>query len=286
MATKSSVDGLWKYMQEREKIRINRAHGKAWPWTQDKILQAYKFTNVQREHDKTSKVFKEVYEAFRHSYTPNVLLYNCGVARYFGTAEFYASVGWQSDYNPKALVDKARDRMYAQKPVFTRAYVITNGGLSMPKEEYVVTRPLKALWEHAAEIVDTIDKTKTWEAGYRILHTLEGFGGTGFMCKEVLMDYIQFIEGDDLMDWQTFTPVGPGALRGLERIARGKVRDPGAAIFDIYLHLRKSWTAFHPLARALSCSDIQFCLCEYDKYERTRLGEGKPKNKYTHREDK
>jgi hypothetical protein len=50
--------------------------------------------------------------------------------------------------------------------------------------------------------------------------------------------------------------------------------------------LAPRWAKLSPLARALSCSDVQFCLCEYDKYERTRLGEGKPKNKYIYKEGK
>ena len=30
----------------------------------------------------------------------------------------------------------------------------------------------------------------------------------------------------------------------------------------------------------LEMRDIEHCLCEFDKYERTRLGEGRPRAKY------
>jgi hypothetical protein len=30
----------------------------------------------------------------------------------------------------------------------------------------------------------------------------------------------------------------------------------------------------------LSASDLRSCLCEFDKYERGRLGEGKPKRRF------
>ena len=36
----------------------------------------------------------------------------------------------------------------------------------------------------------------------------------------------------------------------------------------------------------LTAQDIQNCLCEFDKYERARLGEGRPKQKYTPFEEK
>jgi len=287
MAAKSSVDGLWKYIKERENIRVLRACDEPWPWTKDKILQMYKFTNVQREYDRTSKIFKALYEGHR-AVNSALLLYNCGVARYFGTAEFYARLGWQTSYDPTSIMRCARDMIEAGKPVFTRAYVITNGGLSMPKEEYVATHPLKALWHAKEEIVTAIHTHQRWQMGYEVLHKLDGFGGTGFMAKEVLMDYIQF--SPSLADWFTFTPVGPGALRGLGRIYyqnpnfKFNASVAQGIIHNIWEVLRGPWQMLHPLARPLSCSDVQFCLCEYDKYERTRLREGKPKNKYVRRD--
>ena len=35
-----------------------------------------------------------------------------------------------------------------------------------------------------------------------------------------------------------------------------------------------------PYVPALEMRDIEHCLCEFDKYERTRLGEGRPRAKY------
>ena len=32
--------------------------------------------------------------------------------------------------------------------------------------------------------------------------------------------------------------------------------------------------------KKLCAQDVQNCLCEFDKYERVRLGEGRPKSKY------
>jgi hypothetical protein len=100
------------------------------------------------------------------------------------------------------------------------------------------------------------------------------------------MDLIQFVR---VKDRDTFTPIGPGALRGLGRILaqdpRYKAKRPLEEVRTIWETLRPGWEMYFPLARPLSCSDVQFCLCEYDKYERTRLGEGKPKNKYVYKED-
>lgn len=274
--------GLWKYIQERERIRKRRLSGKGWPWTQDPILQTGKFTNVQREHDRTSKEFASVYRGHTDSAPGWLFLYNCAVARWFGTAEFYTSLGWQSGYSPLRLKDHAVTRMAAGKPVFTRAYVVTNGGRSMPKPEYVADVVLHEVWWASKSVASVIDETRSWRQGAQVLSRCEGHGGTGFMAKEVLLDYIQFMPA--LVDWDTWTPVGPGALRGLGRLLvqdpYAKMKDPLGAILALLPGLQKKWAKESPLARKLSAHDVQFCLCEYDKYERVRLGEGKMKNQY------
>ena len=46
---------FYSFMVKRENIRLRKEAKEPWPWTEDKILQTYKFTNVKREHDRTTK---------------------------------------------------------------------------------------------------------------------------------------------------------------------------------------------------------------------------------------
>jgi len=50
---------LWYWMTEREKIRQNRMAGIRPPFTQDVILQTFKFCNVFREHDRVTTWIRE-----------------------------------------------------------------------------------------------------------------------------------------------------------------------------------------------------------------------------------
>jgi hypothetical protein len=283
---KSSIAGLWAYIKERENIRLRKEAGQPWPWTKDKILQSGKFTNVQREYDRTTKEFHSVFSHHYRTAPPEVLLLNCAIARWFGTAEFYHSLGWQSSFNAYVLESAANARMAAGRAVFTRAYVITNGGQSIPKTEYVSHKVLASLWFRAKGVVERIDQTRTWRAGYDQLRHAEGHGGTGFMAKEVLLDYITYVPA--LVDRYGWTPVGPGAMRGLGRILaqdpNAKAKDPLDTILLILDKVGPWWQEMSYGQRALSAHDIQFCLCEYDKYERVRLGEGKMKNQYERKE--
>jgi hypothetical protein len=165
--------------------------------------------------------------------------------------------------------------------------VITNGGQTGPKEDYVV-RCLSALWAKRSELADIVDSTNSWEALIKGMRKVEGFGGTGFMSKEVVLDVIltnsqsSFWAGGPT-DWQTWSPVGPGARRGVNRVlgkeACAAIREGEAlsVVRSLYALREHHWPGGFV---ALDLSDIQFQLCEFDKYERVRLGEGRAKSRY------
>jgi hypothetical protein len=85
-------------------------------------------------------------------------------------------------------------------------------------------------------------------------------------------------------DWWTFAAAGPGSKRGLNRILNRPVKSPwrDAEWLDV---LKTLHDAIAPDLRKkgigrLCAQDLQNCLCEFDKYERVRRREGKPKRRY------
>ena len=58
----------WQFASERQKIFFARLNGLEGPWTDDEILQKYKFTNVYRASDRVSQflirnvIYKETYQ--------------------------------------------------------------------------------------------------------------------------------------------------------------------------------------------------------------------------------
>jgi len=82
-------------------------------------------------------------------------------------------------------------------------------------------------------------------------------------------------------DWMDFVVSGPGSRRGLNRVLGNPVQ---------VKWIEPEWrSAFNRLRSAITpdlaaiglgdlhAQDFQNCLCEFDKYERVRLGEGKPR---------
>jgi hypothetical protein len=276
---------FYAFIRERESIRLRREQGQPWPWTDDPILRQYKFTNVRREHDATSRALNA---EFYHRHPCSVdtqrkqALLNCATFRYFGTIEFARALGWQQRFEPDRIVGLASRRLATKQRVFTGAYVITNQGIKAPKEQVVVHHFLGPLWDKADWLVQVALAKNSWREVADRMATLQGFGGTGFMTKEVLLDTMQvpgFWPTPRPSDYWTWTPVGPGARRGLERVY-------GACPTDA-LRRELLWR-LHGLQiqewsdnwGKLSPHDIQFQLCEFDKYERTRLGQGRPRSTY------
>lgn len=305
MILDSKKQAFYAFMLEREAVRLRKESGQPRPWTDDPILQEYKFTNVRRHHDWTSAQLRE------HFYEPNFdapqadILMNCALARYFGTFEFMEAIGWQTydDFDFDAIEDCATNRLERRMRVFTGAYVITNQGISAPKQEVVVHYFLKDLHAAVPNLLDVVQMTRSWRKLADSMRKINGFGGTGFMTKEVLLDttYTGFWNaGDDVTfiigpnkrftvpkDWWTWTPIGPGARRGIQRLLGHD--DPKTApnvsevdCLDHIIDLKDCQSELWNIEEfgALSPTDIQFQLCEFDKYERVRLGQGRPRSRY------
>src|SRR6516225_2755682 len=55
------IEKFVTFIAEREAIRVRRfVMKKEWPWTDDPILQQYRFTNVHREDDAVSKHYQNI----------------------------------------------------------------------------------------------------------------------------------------------------------------------------------------------------------------------------------
>lgn len=277
-----NTTGLTSYMAERELIRIRREEGLPFPWTDDVILQTYKFTNVRRSDDRTSRAFAAFYREHYERAGDEELLYNCGVARYFGTVGFQRNVGWMSKHDSRKLSAVASAMQDRGEQVFTGAYMITNSGRSGAKHVVVATY-LRGLWNEARAIVAVGRESRSWEAMYRKLIRLPGFGGTGFMAKEVLQDFL-YMSNLTFHDAETWTPMGPGARRGMNRLQWREVRyrQPEELwiqeVQALHQYLAPWWLRLY--SKRLTAHDVQFNLCEFDKYERVRLGEGRPRSRY------
>lgn len=291
--TRIRAAAFYDYLNEREEIRLRKEAGFSFPWTDDEILRTYKFTNVRRHHDRTSMMLRDIFYNRRYDEDRPTILMNCALFRYFGTWEFAQEVGWQkyNDFDFEGIKSVAESRLANKERVFTGAYVITNQGISAPKQEVVVDYFLKDLHAAVPKIIEIVDKTQSWKSVSQRMKQIGGFGGTGFMTKEVLLDttYTGFWANRSEQqrfsypcDWRTWTPIGPGALRGAARVLgldyETKVSERMAT--EVIMSLVEEQDSLWAHDGDLVPTDIQFGLCEFDKYERVLHGQGKPRSRY------
>lgn len=310
------------FMMEREALRRRRASGLPPPWTNDRILAEYHFTNVKREHDATTVWMRQ------HWTGPNAdrasageVVFNCALFRQFGTIAFAQQMGWVRNFSHVACVNAAVTARRTCGHAFTRAYCLPSFNAEIKSEESArreyekkCQRVLGPLWSRRHEFDAVCVEKGKWQDVAVLLGQMPGFGGSGFMAKETLLDVMQTCHLRHCTDRNLWTGIGPGGRRGLNRLAgrhkhsvptkgssanRKRKSPEGSATEStekvqalnadgdrllaecIALH-RECWRLDPKWCASvdLELSDTQFQLCEFDKYLRIRNGEGGRARRY------
>lgn len=267
-------------------------------WTDDPILRIYKFTNILRSNDRTTRwLIRNWYQPNRHQ-SPEVQALNCAIARYFGRIEFLEDLGYQTSFDPQYILEVAKRRFREKKPVFTGAYIITNQGMKNPKEEIVVNYFLSPYRNALSRLVEIAERTQSWQSVSEGMSGLPGMGA--FMTKEILLDWQLNPVLENATDRLTWTPAGPGAIRGLNRLMgkTGKNINQGmtqatalSLMKDLMYEISNAQqnsllpTDFPVIGVDYGVTDIQFSLCELDKYIRVKLDEGRPRSRFSPSKD-
>ena len=272
----SSVEGFYDYINERHAIYLKRFIGEPHPWTDDEILQTYSFCNVYRELDKVTVWIRENWKE-PYADHPN-LPFAMAVARQINWPDTLQEIGFPEHWNPERIKAIMQGRMDRKEKVYTGAYMLT-GTLGGTKVEQTIDKILTPLYENPPTIYKN-SLEKTW-AEY-----LPYAGFSGFMAYEVVTDlrHSKYLENaEDIMTWAN---AGPGAKRGLNRI-HGRLLEqtikPRQLTIEMQELLDMAGDYIGSFLPDLEMREIEHCLCEYDKYERVRLGEGRPRAKYKYK---
>lgn len=282
------------FMAERHRVYLRRATGAPPPWTKDKLLQKYRFTNVYRELDKvTIWVRKNIREPFAdHPY----LWFMLCAARQINWPDTLrdlldhgALANKANTWNWKEACEVMRLRQKNGEKVYTGAYMLRGpiqGDASghQDKPHYTTLRVLQPIWEHRRAIESGLHDTL--ERAHEAFMPFHGWGG--FLSYEVVSDlrwtrYLQ--RAPDIVTW---AHAGPGARRGLNRLFSRPVKKAMSdeqALEEMrfaYKEVKARWPKPDRDGNwpALEMREIEHQLCEWDKYERARLGEGRPKQMF------
>lgn len=269
--TLSIEDRFIHWISEREKVRVKKEKGKPKPWTEDPILRRFRFCCPRRMDDKVSQwLLENWYKPYKNH--PNMLL-AVALARLLNLPSTLEHIGFPERWSPGPLMKKLRKyRDSIDGPVFNAAYMV-RGNNGLDKIESVVqhnVHPLKGLE------INTDSMKATWE----LVVASYGFGP--FMAGQVVADLRWAVSGgwDDRLDWAA---VGPGSARGLNRLLGNPLNQAVSQskfeeLFPTVMKLVKR--RIPSIYKRLEAIDVQNCLCEFDKYERTLFEGRRPKCLY------
>jgi hypothetical protein len=276
------IDPLFKFIQERHAIHTRRQQGLSKPWTADPILQKYRFCNVYRELD---TVTQWIAQHWRNVNDADIW-FAMAVARFVNWPETLAEIGFPVPWNPKHFIKVLEARKKRSEKVFTGAYVISASGESgSSKARYVANSILTPMWERSVrqeKIRPLADFTTSCAYFYKKLMEFHGLGS--FMAGQIVCDtkYTRLL--DQAPDWWDWACSGPGSRRGLNRVLNRPVNQAWEE-WEWFAHMTRLYSQISGMIHTagmppLHAQDLQNCLCEFDKYERVRRRQGKPRSRY------
>lgn len=287
---------LWYWINERHQIYLRKTAGDKWPWTEDKILQTYAFCNVFRELDRvTAWIRTQWREPFATH--PNLWFMMC-VARQINWPLTLAHIeqvepgnGFPDTWDPDRQYEKLRRLQAEGHKIYTGAYMlrgdIQRDGVDNNKPRYTIYSVLDPVWKAYQNLILPVNGEPTqwkWPSIEATTKWLEAFSGWGgFLSYEVATDLRHTRYLKDAPDIMTWANPGPGAVRGLNRLAGRPVKagiKREQALEEMRLLLRESLTSTGGHVPPLEMRDIEHSLCETDKYLRVKNGEGRPRAKY------
>lgn len=286
---------FFDFAKKRHEIYLRRVEQKLpAPWTDDPILHKFRFTNVYRELDNVTLWFAKNARN-RYENDPVATMMATVVFRLFNrnvTGEAIFNQHVFGNFTPFERFLDTGDAFEMEGPIrafcgrgpyCTGAYII-NSPNGMNKLVGVL-QMIQWVWERRMEFVDQIIQEQTlekaWEQFRKVDHIAD-FTSYEFVTDLRWTPLLQ--NATDIMTWAN---PGPGAMRGLNRLygrPLEKKQNKYLFICEMRAILEASrnpevWPSYWP---KLEMREVEHTLCEFDKYERARLGEGRPRGVYPH----
>jgi len=303
---------FWYWINERHKIYESRKTGKPFPWTKDRILQEYKFTNPFRQHDRVTQEWVRRYITMLGSKAVEKdedLLFRVAMFRLFNWPETYDALDYglaPRKWNLAKAIEILHARKAEGKQIFTGAYIIPSAG--KPDKAKTISEALEVLWDgrdpkdmeerrlkglpqrppNRRLFARKIKRKMSMRFATQLLQKVPTIGP--FIAYEIVCDLRHTRLLADAKDKLSWANAGPGAMRGIHRLLCGSYEWPsGKPRPDYNRMMRALWKMAPRKLSALTrrCEtpfemrEIEHSLCEFDKYMRIKRKEGKTRSKFT-----
>ena len=269
-------DTYWKFAAKRQEVFFNRLYERESPWTDDEIIQKYKFTNAYRASDRVSQfLIRNIIYNGEH-YLPEDQCFRILFFKLFNKIETWEyikdAIGdiTYSSYNYDRYNQLLMKKINSNESIYSAAYIMPSGKsyFGNGKKHQNNLKLLEYMMESG--LPQQIAKTKSLKELYEVLLSYPTLGT--FLAFQFAID-INYSELCDFSE-MSFVVAGPGAKNGIRKCF-GDIK--GYDYEDVIRYVaekqeeefEKRGLQFKSLfGRKLQLIDCQNLFCETDKYAR------------------
>lgn len=272
-------DLYWYFACERQNIFWKKLKGEKAPWTEDEILQTYKFCNSYRVNDRVSQYLLKNVIYNGKKYKDEDMLFRILLFKLFNKEstwelllDRFKDITLET-FDMKRYSEVLEDAMEQGIKIYNDAYISCANkafGYNRKHENHL---KLLANMFFKDKVQDKLVQCKTMEEAFLILRNYPLIGN--FMAYQLATD----MNYSEVVDWSEneFTVAGPGAIRGIRKCFIDKEGMCDEEIIRyMYEHQEEEFKRLHLNFkrignRPLQLIDCQNLFCEVDKYCRVAL---------------
>jgi len=258
-----------QFTKDRHQVYINRfINNMPRPWTEDPILNEYKFCNVYRELDRGTLYFVEQIKTEEMEDDASPLL-KAIIYRAVNNRDFFEFAKGIPEMYPEYIVEQAKKYMQQKGTFVGNAYMAFACTKKGETKAHSLEQLMNWLCDNFGDWnADVFEKAKSLPEVSEALCRIPFIGE--FIAYEIICDLflIDYIPQFNINDWAN---VGPGAKPSLDKLCPDHDKD--------YLEACKIVMAAHNSSdwrhKPLNLRNIEHSLCEWRKYWRIADGERK-----------
>jgi hypothetical protein len=212
---------LLDFMLERERIRDRKDSGQPFPWTDDPILQKYFISNLDCEDDKTTRWLKKSWpEPYQDD--PDlpfaIAVFRRGINLPATAEQLGYPVPWDVNKFLQVIQRRQNNKLPWCNP---HAYKLIvghrkqDGGFHGPQHEMLVHYVFDPVWQKR-EVLRVQPASDSLESYYQRVSKIKFMGG--WYTYRLIVDLKYTKQLRNAPDWQTWLLLGPGTIRGLNRV--------------------------------------------------------------------
>ena len=265
-------DTYWRFAAARQAVYEARLQGSPGPWSDDPVLQSFRFTNVFRAADRVSQflISDVIYD---RDHNAEDLVFRTLLFKFFNRIETWEKLdravgplSWRTF--DLARYGSALDQLAAEGPIYSPAYVVPPPRLGAPRKHHNHLRLLQLIMD------DNLARRVRNAAGLReIYDALAAYPSIGrFLAFQFTIDLnytpLTCLDEDD------YVVAGPGAIDGIRKCFGPEAAGSEDAVIRYVVdtqeeHFARLGLPFGGLfGRRLHLIDAQNLFCEVDKYAR------------------